>query len=71
VHDANGVLLDANDDWQQSASASDIQALGLAPSKPAESAVLLPLVRPGGYTAVLRGKNGTTGVGLVELYNIP
>ncbi len=25
---------------------------------------------PGNYTAVVRGKNGTSGVGIVEVYNI-
>jgi len=71
VRDANGVLLGENDDFAQSTSAGDIQAVGLAPSNAAESAVMLPLVRPGNYTAVLRGKNNTTGVGLVEIYNLP
>ena len=70
VRDVNGVLLAENDDWAQSTSAADIQTAGLAPSNAAESAVLLPLVRPGNYTAILRGKNNTTGVGLVEVYNL-
>lgn len=71
AHDANGALLAANDDWQQSPDAAEIQAVGLAPSNAAESALLLPLVRPGTYTAILRGKAAATGVGLVELYNLP
>ncbi len=70
VRDVNGVLLAENDDWAQSTSASDVQTTGLAPSSSAESAVMLPLVRPGNYTAILRGKNNTTGVGLVEIYNL-
>ena len=71
LRDVNGVLLAENDDWAQSNSASDIQNVGLAPGNPAESAVMLPLVRPGNYTAILRGKNNTAGVGLVEIYNLP
>jgi len=71
VRDENGVLLAENDDWAQSTSAADVQSSGLAPSNPVESAVLLPLVRPGNYSAILRGKNNTTGVGLVEVYNLP
>ena len=71
VRDGNGVLLAANDDWTQSPSAADIQSVGLAPASSAESAVMLPLVRPGNYTAILRGKNNTTGIGLVEIYNLP
>jgi hypothetical protein len=70
VRDANGVLLAANDDWAQAPSAADVQSAGLAPASSAESAVYLPLVRPGQYTAILRGKNDTTGVGLVEVYNL-
>jgi len=68
---ANGVLLAANDDWQQSPDKAEIQAVGLAPANAAESALFLPLVRPGNYTAILRGKNNSTGVALVELYNLP
>ena len=71
MRDGNGVLLAANEDWAQSPSATDIQTVGLAPANAAESAVLLPLVRPGNYTAILRGKNNATGVGLVEVYNLP
>jgi hypothetical protein len=71
VRNADGVLLDSNDDWQKSTGADDISAAGLAPANAAESAIYLPLVRPGGYTAILRGKDSSTGVGLVELYNLP
>lgn len=71
VRDANAALLAANDDWQQSGDVAEIQAVGLAPGNAKESALLLPLVRPGGYTAILRGKSGGVGVGLVELYDIP
>ena len=46
-----------------------IQATGLAPSIDVESAILITL-QPGNYTAILSGKNGTTGVGLVEVYDI-
>jgi len=69
--DVNGVVLATNDDWQQSPDKAEIQAVGLAPGNGAESALLLPLVRPGQYTAILRGKNGGNGVGLVELFDLP
>ena len=39
VRDANGGLLDANDDWRQSTGAEDIKTAGIAPSNDAESAV--------------------------------
>jgi hypothetical protein len=42
----------------------------LAPSHDVEAA-LIQIVAPGAYTAIVRGNNRTTGVGLVEAYNIP
>ena len=51
------------------AEIQEIQQLGLAPSDPRESALITtPALAPGGYTAIVRGKNSTTGVGLVEVY---
>ncbi len=44
--------------------------LGVAPNDDRESAILATFVQ-GNYTAVVRGKNNGTGVGLVELYNVP
>jgi glucose/arabinose dehydrogenase len=71
LHDNNGTLLIGNDNWQDNASqASRISAAGLAPANPLESAVFASLV-PGTYTAIVAGKNGGTGVGLVEVYNLP
>jgi hypothetical protein len=68
LHNGNGDLIASNDDWADSAGA-DLQATGLAPSDPRESALLMMLPR-GNYTAVLRGKGNTTGVGLIEAYNL-
>ena len=65
----NGELVEANNDWQMSAQASEIQATGIAPSQPQEAAVLKTLA-PGPYTAIVRSNNGTTGVGLVEIYQL-
>jgi hypothetical protein len=61
--------LAANDDWQTSPQAAAIAASGLAPSHPVESAILITLA-PGPYTAIVRGVGGTTGVGLVEVFEI-
>ena len=47
----------------------DIEATGLPPSNDLESAILRTL-DPGLYTAVVTGKNGATGVGLVEAYDL-
>ena len=71
LRDGQGNLIEENDDWQQSAGAAQIQTAGLAPGSSAESAILLPAAAPGLYTAILRGKGDTSGIGLVETYNIP
>ena len=71
VRDNNGVLVIADDNWQDDASQSaQISADNLAPSNPLESAVATSLL-PGTYTAVVAGKNGGTGIGVVEVYNLP
>jgi hypothetical protein len=70
-----------NDDWQVAdplcqqtghtcGTPADIAATGLAPSQLAESALLITLA-PGPYTAIVRGIGGTTGVGLVEVFEVP
>jgi hypothetical protein len=61
--------LAANDNWAGNSNASEIVATGLAPTNPNESALLITLA-PGAYTAVLRGNNNGTGVGLVEVYDL-
>jgi plastocyanin len=67
VHDANGVI-SSNDNWKD-AQQAEIAATGLAPTNDLESAVLLTLA-PGSYTAIVRGNNGGTGIGLVEAYDV-
>lgn len=57
-----------NDNWKDTQQTA-IQATGLAPPNDLESAILITL-QPGNYTAILAGKNNTTGVGLVEMYDI-
>jgi glucose/arabinose dehydrogenase len=71
VRDSNAALVIANDNWQENASqAAQISAAGLAPADPLESAIATSLV-PGSYTAIVGGKNGGTGIGVVEVYNLP
>ena len=71
LHDNNGAIVIADDNWQDNASqAAQISASGLAPSNPAESAVATSLL-PGMYTAIVAGKSGATGIGVVEVYNLP
>jgi len=68
LHDGNGALLMSNDNWKDTQQAA-IAATGLAPGNDAESAILAT-VTPGNYTAILRGKNNTTGTAVVEVYDI-
>jgi hypothetical protein len=67
LHDDSGGVI-TNDNWR-STQESDIQQTGLAPSDDRESAILTTL-RRGAYTAIIRGANGTTGIGLVEIYDL-
>jgi len=71
LRDSNGALILADDNWQDDPNqAAQITASGIAPSNPLESAISTSLL-PGAYTAIVAGKNGGTGIGLVEIYNIP
>ena len=70
LHDSNGNLLVTNDDWQSDATAAaQLGARGLAPQDAKESAIFTSLPA-GAFTAILAGKNGGTGLGLVEIYNL-
>ncbi|CAN5734558.1 hypothetical protein BH20VER1_BH20VER1_19490 [soil metagenome] len=69
-----GGLIASNDDWQQGADQQLIADLGLAPSSARESVLIATL--PGSdadisnYTAIIRSKDGTSGIGLVEVYDL-
>ncbi|MFZ3375308.1 MAG: Ig domain-containing protein, partial [Chthoniobacterales bacterium] len=67
LHDHNGTLIASNDNWINAPNKQAIINSGLAPSNNLESAILRSL-SPGNYTAIVRGKNGTTGIALVEAY---
>lgn len=70
LRDSNGALLVSNDNWQDDpASASQLTARGLAPANAAEAGIHVSL-SPGAFTTILAGKNGGTGIGLVEIYNV-
>jgi len=69
LHDGNGAVIAFNDDWKLGQPQSVI-ATQFAPSDDRES-VIVAFLAPGNYTAVVRGKAGTTGVALVEAYRIP
>ena len=68
LHDPNGDIVASNDNWKD-AQQTDIEGTGLAPSDDAEPAILLDLA-PGRYTSIVRGINDTTGIALVEVYNL-
>jgi plastocyanin len=69
LHNGNGAVIAFNDNWKDSQQA-EIQATGLAPTNDLESAIVATLA-PGNYTAIVRGKNDTIGVALVEVYDLP
>jgi hypothetical protein len=70
LFDANGNPIASNDDWQQSSQAAQIHSSGFAPPNALESAIISN--RPSGNTtAIVTGKNGTTGVALLEVYRLP
>ena len=66
LHNSTGATIASNDNWRDTQQA-EIQATGIPPADIRESAIVKTLT-PGRYTAIVRGKNGTTGVGLVEIY---
>ncbi len=65
---SNGTVI-TNDDWQSAPNAADIQASGFQPGDPRESAIMMTL-DPGAYTAIVTGAGGTTGVGIVEVFEV-
>ncbi len=69
LRDADGTLVASNDNWADTQGA-ELEASGLAPTNPLEAAIERTLA-PGSYTAIVAGKNGTIGVGLVEVYKLP
>ncbi len=70
LRNSSGTLLDSNDDWGLSPNQAEIQASGAAPTNPKESAVIR-LLSAGQFTAIVRGVNGTSGIGSVEVYQLP
>jgi hypothetical protein len=77
LHNRTGALIGSNDDWQTTIlggvittnQVSEIQNSGHAPTAASESVIIANL-QPGNYTAILRGVNNTTGVALVEVYDL-
>ena len=68
LHGADGSLITTNDNWKDTQQ-SEIEATGFQPQNDLES-VIVRTLDPGNYTAVVNGKGGGTGVGLVEGYDL-
>ena len=69
LHNCDGDIVDSNDNWMDSPDKQTFIDDGLAPTSEKES-VVLGLLAPGGYTAIVSGANGGTGVALIEAYNL-
>jgi hypothetical protein len=73
LHDGSGTTIATNDNWKTrpdgSSQQAEIEATTIPPTNDLESALVQTLA-PGAYTAIVRGKNNTTGVGLVEVYDL-
>ena len=75
LHNGNGATIATNDNWKindqtHQSQEAEVRATGIPPTNDFESTIVTTLT-PGNYTAVVRGKNNTTGVALVETYNLP
>lgn len=74
LHNADGSMVVVNDNWKLRSDGSsqeeEINATMIPPTNDLESALVQSVV-PGNYTAVVRGQDNTTGVALVEIYNLP
>jgi hypothetical protein len=73
VRGADGAVIATNDNWKTRSDGGSQQALiestGLAPNDDRESAIYARL--PAGiYTTIVRGTGSTTGVAIVEVYNL-
>jgi hypothetical protein len=69
LHDVDGNTIATNDNWMDDPNMQTVSDSGLAPEDPNEAAIYVVL-HPGNYTAIVDGVNETTGVGLVESYQI-
>jgi uncharacterized delta-60 repeat protein len=71
LRDGNGAIVVENDDWKVrtdgSSQQAELEATGLQPTNDLEAAFVTTL-QPGQYTAQVRGKPETTGIGVVQVY---
>ena len=69
LFDGAGNSVASNNDWMNSPQKQEISDSTIAPTDPKESAIIATL-QPGNYTAIMSGVDGTTGIGVVELYDL-
>ena len=67
IYNGNGDVVAANDNWRSSQE-TEIEETTIPPVIDREAAVVA-VIPAGAYTAVVRGVNNGTGVGLIEIYN--
>lgn len=69
LRDANGAVIRSDDNWRTGGQENEIIQTGVAPSNDSESALIETLpANNAGYTAIVRGANGGTGIAVVEVY---
>ena len=68
LYDGTGALITSNDNWKDSPERAAIEATGIPPTDDRESAIVRTLP-PGAYSAIVRGKDDSTGIALVEAYD--
>ena len=68
LHDSEANLILENGN-RQTNQAAEVRAPGIPPADDRESAIVATLA-PGAYTAIVRGENNTTGIALIEIYNL-
>jgi len=65
----DGIVLAANDDWEDGVDAEAIASSGLGPESPFEAAIRA-ILAPGNYTAIESPAPQDSGIGLVEVYDL-
>jgi hypothetical protein len=70
LRNSSGGLIASNDDWRTDQQA-EIIATGIPPSNNLESAIVATIpANNSAYTAIVRGYNNATGIGVVEAYDL-
>lgn len=71
LRDSSGALLAVDDNWRTGGQEAEIIATGIPPADNLESAIVATLpANSSAYTAIVRGANNGTGIGVVEAYDL-